>query len=337
MQPKVIAAPPQRTFHQQRKQPRVDEEVVLDAGTAGVDKMALSTPVLGRRSLLAALPALAAIGSATGAPPCPMHVSAMPPQFFGCAHAVFGFGVAGVDAAKAAAAACYALRSHEDPRWMTAMGGMQCGTDAADAVLAADWSFSILCCDAADDRAMSQADAAARDLSRRGHMPVLLAAGTPPALLASSTEAADGKYQSARLLLSAPNHPGGLVPVLAASATALLSSIVCQGLVSLDATDIWSAIGGPSPGLVIQAVAGRGQSPIAFGQSVVSAARAAGVRQPSVRRLLLVVLMPSAWRLHELDALATAIVERFGNAEIVVMSVVDDPTASTASVLLLCS
>jgi hypothetical protein len=108
-------------------------------------------------------------------------------------------------------------------------------------------------------------------------------------------------------------------------------------MVSLDATNIWSAIGGANPGLAIPAVAGRGQSPVAFGQSVVSAACAANVRGHSVRRLLIGVLMPPAWRLHELDALATGILERFDNAEIVVMSAVNDPTANTASVLLACS
>ena len=49
--------------------------------------------------------------------------------------------------------------------------------DAVAAILTANWSFSVICCDTSDDRAVAQANAAARDLGRRGHMAVLLAAG----------------------------------------------------------------------------------------------------------------------------------------------------------------
>ncbi|MFC7475645.1 hypothetical protein ACFQS7_14835 [Dankookia sp. GCM10030260] len=332
--PKDLPALPQGTFHRQRKQARVGENVVLHTLSTAMDNLISSMPLLARRSLLALLPGLESIGPATAAPQCPVHVSAMPPEFPGSAHAVFGFGVAGVHAAKAAAAACSALRSHEDPGWLTELGGMLSGPDVAETVLAARWSFSVLCCDASDDRATAQASAAARNLSSRGHMAILLVVGPSSAPLASCMGARHGRYQPARLLLPVPDDRDSLVPVLAVSAATLLSSIVCRGLVSLDATDIWSAIGGPRPCLAIHAAANRGQQPADFGQSVVLAACAAGMRGPSVRRLAINVLMPPAWRLHELDAVATTIAKAFDNADVAVLPAIHDPAADTASVLL---
>ncbi len=125
------------------------------------------------------------------------------------------------------------------------------------------------------------------------------------ATLAASTQAEGSQGQPARLLLSALDHGDGLNSALAASAVTLLSSVACRGIVGVDASDIWSAIGGPSPGAAIHAVADRGQGAAAFGRSVVSAACEAGVQLRSVRRLLISALLPPGWRLRELDELAT--------------------------------
>ncbi len=192
---------------------------------------------LARRTLLGCLPALVGVGHAfsTPAAAASLHVACLPSDFPGSAHALFGFGAAGVAAAKAAAAACRDLRSHEDPGWLAALGGMPSGPYAADAVLTSEWSFSVLCYDAADQNALSGAETVARVLARRGHMPVLLGAGP----LTASMGTADGQNQAARLLLPVPDHNGGLNSALAATAETLLSSVICRGIVGVDASDIW--------------------------------------------------------------------------------------------------
>uniref|UniRef100_UPI0005BDE83D hypothetical protein n=1 Tax=Belnapia moabensis TaxID=365533 RepID=UPI0005BDE83D len=225
------------------------------------------------------------------------------------------------------------LRSHEDPGWLAALGGMQSGPDAADAVLTSEWSFSVLCYDAADQNALSGAETVARVLARRGHMPVLLGAGP----LTASMGTADGQNQAARLLLPVPDHKDGLNSALAATVETLLSSVICRGIVGVDASDIWSVIGGPSPGVAVHTVADQGQQAAAFGRSVVSAAYEVGVQLRPVRRLLISSVLTPDWNLRELDEFATTVADAFDGAETAIMSAVCDPTADTKSVLLVCS
>uniref|UniRef100_UPI0005B938E6 hypothetical protein n=1 Tax=Belnapia moabensis TaxID=365533 RepID=UPI0005B938E6 len=229
------------------------------------------------------------------------------------------------------------LRSHEDPGWLAALGGMQSGPDAADAVLTSEWSFSVLCYDAAIQNALSAAESAARALARRGHMAVLLGAEPLAAPLAALTQVEGGQDRPARLLLAVPDHGDGLNFALAASAVTLLSSVNCRGIVGVDASDIWSAIGGSRPGAATHAVADRGQGAAAFGRSIVSATCKAGVQLRSVRRLLISAVLPPEWNLRELDDLVTTVADGFEGADAAIMSAVCDPTANTKSVLLVCS
>ncbi|GGC68260.1 hypothetical protein GCM10011504_52780 [Siccirubricoccus deserti] len=250
---------------------------------------------------------------------------------------MFGFGAAGVAAAEMAAAACCALCDYEDPKWLAVRGGMQSGSDAANVVLASEWSFSVLCCDGTDENALSEAEATARALVQRGHMAVVMEAGPSAPLMNAPYQMADGRDLPAHLLLPVCDGPGGIVPTLAAAAAALLSSVACRGIVGVDASDIWSAIGGHGLGLAVHTVAGREQKAAAFGQSALSAAYEVGVRPSSVRRLLINAVLRPGWHLRELDELATTVSAAFENAGTAIMSAVYNPAADTASVLLVCS
>ncbi|MFC7538224.1 hypothetical protein ACFQU2_00535 [Siccirubricoccus deserti] len=112
---------------------------------------------------------------------------------------MFGFGAAGVAAAEMAAAACCALCDYEDPKWLAVRGGMQSGSDAANVVLASEWSFSVLCCDGTDENALSEAEATARALVQRGHMAVVMEAGPSAPLMNAPYQMADGRDLPAHL------------------------------------------------------------------------------------------------------------------------------------------
>ncbi|TDH58317.1 hypothetical protein E2C06_33185 [Dankookia rubra] len=214
---------------------------------------------------------------------------------------------------------------------------MQSGSDAADTVLASEWSFSVLCCDGADREALSRAEAIACELARHGHVAIVIEAGPSAAPMIASTQTAHGRDHPAHLLLPVRDRLGGIAPTLAAAAATLLSSVACRGIVGVDASDIWSAIGGPGRGVAVHAVAERGQEVEAFGRSALAAAYKVGVRPSSVRRLLINAVLPPGWRLRELDQLATTVSDAFDGADTAIMSAVYDPTAETASVLLVCS
>ena len=261
-------------------------------------------------------------------------VAALPSGFPDAVHAVFGFGAEGTAAVGSAAAACRAMQRHEDRGRSSAAPPPPVRDDAA-VVFASDWSFSVLCCDTADERALPDADAVARELARRGHMAVVLGAG--PLAARTQAEEEESRYRPARLLLPVPNRRGGLAPVLAAAAAALLSSVVCRGIVGVDGSDVWSAIGGPGHGVAVLATAHRGQEAGGFGRSAVSAVHEAGVEPSSVRRLLISAVLPPGWRLRELDEAASAVSGEFGGAETIIMSAVHDPAAETGTVLLVCS
>ncbi len=266
------------------------------------------------------------------------NVGVLPSGFAGAVCAVFGFGAAGTAAVGPAAAACRAMRRHEDRGLSSAASPPPVSDDAA-VVFASDWSFSVLCCDATDRRALSDADAVARELARRGHMAAVLGAGPLAAPLTACTQAEEeeSRYRPARLLLPVPDRRGGLAPVLAASAAALLSSVACRGIVGVDASDVWSAIGGPGHGVAVLATAQRGQEAGGFGRSAVSAVHEAGVEPSSVLRLLISAVLSPGWHLRELDEAASAVSDEFMSAETIIMSAVHDPAAETATVLLVCS
>jgi hypothetical protein len=238
--------------------------------------------------------------------------------FPGAVYAVFGFGADGT-AAAGSAAACRPMQRHEDRGCLSAASPPPVSVDAT-VVFASDWSFSVLCCDATDERALSDADAVACELARRGHMAVVLGAGPLAAPPTASIEAEEGRDRPARLLLPVPDRRGGLAPVLAASAAALLSSVACRGIVGVDASDVWSAIGGPGPGpgVAVLATARRGQEADGFGRSAVSAVREVGVKPSSVRRLLISAVLPPGWRLRELDETASAVSGEFAGAETII-------------------
>ncbi len=151
-------------------------------------------------------------------------VAVLPSEFPDAVYAVFGLGAAGTAAVGSAAAACRAMQRHEDRGCLSAASPPPVSDDAA-VVFASDWSFSVLCCDATDRRALSNADAVACELARRGHMAVVLGAGPLAAPLTACIQAEEEESRNrlARLLLPVPDRRGGLAPVLAASAAALLS------------------------------------------------------------------------------------------------------------------
>jgi hypothetical protein len=186
---------------------------------------------------------------------------------------------------------------------------MQSDPYAADVVLAARWSFSVLCCDAADMGAMSRAETFARELARRGHMAVVVEAGPLATPMMAPVQTADWRNQPPRLLLTVCKGAEGIVPTLAAAAANLLSSVACRGIVGV----------------------------VAFGRSALSAAYEVGVRPSSVRRLLISAVLPPGWLLCEVDELASTVANAFDDADTTFMSAVIDPSADTASVLLVCS
>jgi hypothetical protein len=214
---------------------------------------------------------------------------------------------------------------------------MQSDPYAADVVLAARWSFSVLCCDAADMGAMSRAETFARELARRGHMAVVVEAGPLTTPMMTPVQTADWRNQPARLLLTVCKGAGGIVPTLAAAAANLLSSVACRGIVGVDAPDIWSVIDGQGASVAVHTVADQGQEVVAFGRSALSAAYEVGVRPSSVGRLLISAVLPPGWLLYEVDELASTVANAFDDADTTFMSAVIDPSADTASVLLVCS
>ncbi len=70
------------------------------------------------------------------------------------------------------------------------------------------------------------------------------------------------------------------------------AAAACRGIVGVDASDVWSAIGGPGHGVAALATARRGQGAGGFGRSAVSAVHEAGVEPSSVRRLLISAVLP---------------------------------------------
>jgi cell division GTPase FtsZ len=150
-------------------------------------------------------------------------------------------------------------------------------------------------------------------------------------------QTADWQNQPARLLLPVCEGAGGIVPTLAAAAANLLSSVACPGIVGVDASDIWSAIDGQGASVATHTIADQGQEVAAFGRSALSAAYKVGIRPSSVRRLLISALLPSGWLLCELDELASTVANAFNDADTTFMSAVIDPSADTASMLLVCS
>jgi cell division GTPase FtsZ len=124
---------------------------------------------------------------------------------------------------------------------------------------------------------------------------------------------------------------------LAAAAANLLSSVACRGIVGVDAPDIWSVIDGQGASVAVHTVADQGQEVVAFGRSALSAAYEVGVRPSSVGRLLISAVLPPGWLLYEVDELASTVANAFDDADTTFMSAVIDPSADTASVLLVCS
>ncbi len=105
----------------------------------------------------------------------------------------------------------------------------------------------------------------------------------------------------------------------------------------MDASDVWSAIGGSGPGVAVLATAQCGQEACGFGRPAVSALCEVGVMPFSVRHLLVSAVLPLGWHLRELDEAASAVSGEFVGAETIIMSAVHDPAAETAAVLLVCS
>jgi hypothetical protein len=181
-----------------------------------------------------------------------VHVSCLPPAFDDACYAVLGFGQHGVAAAKAAGEECWTLRCRQGGEPPPEFGPCT-GPAAARLVLASPWSFSLLCCDLADGPAVMQANAEAEELARRGHMAVLLAAGSCATPLMALTHASGNQRQPARIFVAAPDRHLDLATALGTTAAGLLSSVACRSFIGVDAGDIWSAIGGNGVGMAVQA------------------------------------------------------------------------------------
>src|SRR4051812_29813218 len=147
-------------------------------------------------------------------------IDVIPSGFPGAVYAVFGFGADAAAATIPAVSLCRTMRCYGDPGWRVTGPSPFSG---AAVVLASDWSFSILCCDTADERALSEADAMAHELVRRGHMAILLGAGPSTVSLAALPQLADGRNQPGRILLLVPDQSANTSPSLANAAAALLS------------------------------------------------------------------------------------------------------------------